>query len=783
MNKLIISITIACTLLFTGELFAQSKASNVTDRMIIKYKTQSLNQAASFRHSERVSNQQALRVVADIQTNLKSKASYVRGSAKTNLHVVKLDKMYHVAELKSLAQALKDDDANIEYAEPDLRMFPLNVSPNDTYYQYYQWSFHSTYGINMPAAWEISTGSEDVVVAVIDSGILRNHMDFSSTRLLDGYDFMSAVEGTTYYLEDLYQAADGDGRDADSSDVGDYVDATELPESMKMHCSESFSTWHGTHVAGTIGAEANDGFGVAGIDWKAKILPIRVLGKCGGYMLDIAEAIVWAAGGDVQNVPKNLHPANVINLSLGGEYESCPNTYQLAINKAKELGAFVVAAAGNDNKNVSTASPANCDNVFTVGASQKTGRRSAFSNYGTNVDILAPGGTGGQFGSCDTDIPSTADGGETLPLEDSQHLCLAGTSMAAPHVSGVASLMLAANPNLTPTQIAATLKASARSHVDSSCHILGCGVGLLDANEALIGVMVPVAVSELTSLNRSNYVELNWSDNSEYEKEFEILRSKKSATFEVIASVGKNISTYRDLNVSAGDYDYKVIAKNGDWKSSNNPTTSINVSLFAPHNLSISMKKNIGNTLTWLDANNAVAEYVLERSVNDGEFVEVARSSMKAFQDPEIADGKRYAYRVKAIFGEISSEYTEVTVLWVPLNTPTISYAQKIGSGVLLKWNDHSISETQYQIERSTDAEAFYLIGSVDENVTEFIDKNLSASTKYYYRVRAINAEMDSNYTSTLVYTAPSDSSAGGALQLLWLLMFGIVLIQSNTRR
>ena len=774
MNKFIVNITAACALLFTCDLLAQSSVRHSTDRMIIKYKTQPTNQTASFIQSKRGVNQQGLRLVTDIQTNLKSKASYVRGSDKTNVHVVKLDKMYGVTELKNLAQTLKNDDANIEYAEPDYRMFPFSVTPNDTYYQEFQWSFHDTFGINMPKAWEITTGSEDVVVAVIDSGILKNHMDFSSTRLLDGYDFMSAIEGNLYYAEMLYQAGDGDGRDGDSSDVGDWVDEDDLLASMKDWCEAGDSSWHGTHVAGTIGAEANDGFGVAGIDWKAKILPVRVLGRCGGYISDIADAIEWAAGGDITGVPKNIHPANVINLSLGGGYDACPYTYQRAISEAQQLGAFVVAAAGNDNINAASVTPANCAGVFTVGASQRSSMRSDFSNFGSHVDILAPGGSGN---NCADDIYSALDSGTTSPLGDSSHDCYRGTSMAAPHVAGVASLMIAANPDLTPNQISAALKSSARSHIDTSCGTTRCGAGLLDAHQALLDIKVPTAASDLMALNDGSKVDLSWKDTSEYEKSFKIYRSKNNSVFELIATRSANTQSYTDNNLIIGEYEYKLVAVNGIWASDDSNTVKTTISLYAPNDLSGSYAKSQGISIKWLDGKNYGVTYIIERAVADGEFVELTRNNTLQFTDNDTLDGMRYRYRVKSFIAEQSSDYTNELEVISTMLTPNISYIQKKGQGAVLSWVDNSESESRYEIDRSLDGTNFTTIGSVNANVTTYNDRNIRSSVHYFYRIRAVNEHTQSSYSAVIEFIGPSGSS-GGAVHAYWLWLLALLFIR-----
>ena len=200
---------------------------------------------------------------------------------------------------------------------------------------------------------------------------------------MQGYDFIT----------DTAISNDGDGRDSDASDPGDAIAAGECGNGKPLQARTS--SWHGTHVAGTIAAKTNNGLGVAGVAFNAKVLPLRVLGKCGGYTSDIADAITWASGGTVAGVPANANKARVINMSLGGT-GACDTTTQTAINGARSRGTVVIVAAGNDNMNVSNASPANCSGVVAIAATDKAGGRASYSNYGTLIDVAAPGGdTGG----------------------------------------------------------------------------------------------------------------------------------------------------------------------------------------------------------------------------------------------------------------------------------------------------------------------------------------------------------------------------------------------------
>jgi serine protease len=342
-------------------------------------------------------------------------------------------------------------------------MVPL-ATPNDPMYSQ-QWDFfEATGGLRLPAAWDKSTGS-GINVAVIDTGY-RPHADLSG-QILPGYDF---IANTTI-------ANDGNGRDSDASDPGDWTPAGSC--SAGVPASDESSSWHGTHVAGTIAAKTNNGVGVAGVAYGAKIVPARVLGRCGGYTSDIADAIVWTSGGSVTGVPANANKARVLNLSLGGS-GACDATTQNAINSARSRGAVVVVAAGNSNVNASNASPANCAGVIAVAATGRSGGKASYSNYGTVVDVAAPGGDYG------AGILSTLNSGTSTPASDS-YASYMGTSMATPHVAGVAALMLSANPNLTPDEVEARLKSTARAF-PAACP--GCGAGIVDA-EAAVNAALP----------------------------------------------------------------------------------------------------------------------------------------------------------------------------------------------------------------------------------------------------------------------------------------------------
>jgi serine protease len=217
------------------------------------------------------------------------------------------------------------------------------------------------------------------------------------------------------------------------------------------------------------------------MNWNAKILPVRVLGKCGGTFDDITAGVLWAAGLPVAGAPANLTPARVINMSLGG-FSPCPQAMQDAINTALAQGAVITVAAGNETVDASNSAPANCGGVITVGASTRQGNSASYSNYGNRLDLSAPGGGGVQADW----ILSTSNDGVSKPGNPTYTREI-GTSFAAPYVAGTASLMFSRNPNLTPGQVLATIASTARNFPPGSlCAQSGsCGAGLLDAGLAV----------------------------------------------------------------------------------------------------------------------------------------------------------------------------------------------------------------------------------------------------------------------------------------------------------
>ena len=462
-------------------------------------------------------------------------------STATGAHVLQINKRVTRAEAEALAKELVSRDSSISYAEPDLIMEKMGT-PNDTYYSY-QWHYYDAVGgMRADIAWDKSIGT-GVTVAVIDTGY-RPHVDLAA-NLLPGYDFIST----------LAVSNDGDLRDSDASDPGDAVVAGEC--GMGKPISDQSSSWHGTHVAGTVAAVTNNGLGMAGVAYGAKVVPVRVLGKCGGYTSDIADGIIWASGGTVSGVPANANPAKVLNMSLGGS-GSCSTTTQSAINSARSRGSVVVVAAGNSNVNASNANPANCAGVVTIAATTKSGGKASYSNYGTVVDLAAPGGDSSGW------VWSTLNSGTTAPAADN-YAGYQGTSMATPHVAGVAALMLSKNPALTPDEIEAKLKSSARAF-PATCS--GCGTGLLDANAAVDAAMgvggggsTGTTVAEVESNNSTMKAQaISTSDTT---VNGSISKSTDLDYYVVQVPAGKTLAATLTMSSTTNDYDLNAYNSSG----------------------------------------------------------------------------------------------------------------------------------------------------------------------------------------------------------------------------
>ncbi len=521
----------ALALVLCSGTAAMAADANFTDRIIVKYRAVPATAAAQATQARGAELSAARFGVA---------MSRVRTTALGS-QVLRADRRLSLAAADRLAADIAASDPNVEYAEPD-RIMRRTLTPNDSRYNEQWHYFESTGGINAPAAWDKSTGA-GVVVAVIDTGY-RPHADLAA-NLLPGYDFIG----------DTFVANDGNGRDSDASDPGDWINAGECGPGDPATFESS--SWHGTHVAGTIAAVTNNANGVAGVAFNAKVVPARVLGKCGGYTSDIADAIVWTSGGAVSGVPANANPAKVLSISLGGG-GSCGATTQNAINSARSRGASVIVAAGNSNANASNFSPANCSGVVTVAATGRNGGKASYSNFGATVEVAAPGGSGGA-----NSVLSTLNAGSTSPGADNYAL-YNGTSMATPHVSGVAALMLSVKSTLTPDQVTSILQSTARPF-PATCS--QCGSGIVNANaavDAALGTVPPVdppgTIAETESNNTRATSQVISADNTTVNG---VMGSSSDTDYyRVSLPAGRTLVSTLTPNASS-DYDLFVYNSNG----------------------------------------------------------------------------------------------------------------------------------------------------------------------------------------------------------------------------
>jgi serine protease len=369
------------------------------------------------------------------------------------VQVFEIDMPFGINSAESAARVtstldLLRENPDVEYAHLDGIVVAHAAPVDDPCYalQWHYWphgtgDLQSNGGIDLPAAWPTNTGSADVVVAVIDTGLVASHPDFNGANIIPGWDFID--------------------NDPDATDAG--------PN----------NGFHGTHVAGTIGVlGTNNGGGAASANWNVKIQPVRALdGEGSGSFLGIANAITWAAGGTLSDGNTNPTPAKVINMSLGGRLQCLPNNAGAiidAINFAASQGVVVVVSAGNDNASASGSTPASCPNTLTVAATDFAGQRSWFSNFGDMVDIAAPGG------STDDDLNGDGNPDGVLSSVNTGYAFYQGTSMAAPHVAGVAALVFANHPGASAQQVTDMILKAA---TPTSCD-LPCGVGLLNAAAA-----------------------------------------------------------------------------------------------------------------------------------------------------------------------------------------------------------------------------------------------------------------------------------------------------------
>lgn len=521
---LIVKGMLSASLLFTSAMAQTSSTEELHSRLIIKWKAQPSR-----------SHTQILEATSTHLRNIMGVGMLQRRGISNYMDGMQLQTPLNRKDFaKALAQL--NADPNVEFAVEDKRRHIMAL-PDDQYFtagsnrtgQWYlndpaansQW----VSAINAISAWNYSTGggaANGIIIADVDTGVIFDHPDLLSVasggKLLPGYDFVDCDQSTCTGSGLTFLAAnDGDGWDNDPSDPGDWVsnqDKTNNPAVFDSSCAVENSSWHGTRVSGILGALTNNTIGIAGTGYNARILPVRALGKCGGYDSDIIAGMKWAAGMAVPGVPVNPNPAKIINLSLGSA-GSC-GVYQDVVNSIRALGITIVASAGNDS--AATNAPANCTGVIGVVALRNTGTKVGFSSLGPEISISAPGGNCvNSSGACLFSIDTTTNLGTTSPgtndYTDELNPNL-GTSFSAPIVSGTIALMLGANPSLTPSVIISRLKATATAFPQTetntctapgtapispsainagpcNCTTSLCGAGMVNALAAVQSVVPP----------------------------------------------------------------------------------------------------------------------------------------------------------------------------------------------------------------------------------------------------------------------------------------------------
>lgn len=397
-------------------------------------------------------------------------------SGSTSL--IEFDSDLPLEQAQRLAEELSAQPG-IVWAEPDVLLTPAEaVFPNDPLFdeQWYLWDSDDTAGgfsVRAPQVWGATTGDDSVVVAVIDTGV-ADHPDLAGT-VRPGYDFVSNIP----------MANDGDSWDPNPADPGDWVSSADIAsgEFPSSCVSTSNSSWHGTHVAGIAAAVQDNDYGISGAAPGVTILNVRALGKCGGFLSDIAAAVRWAVGDVVLDrntgvpLPVNPTPASVVNLSLGGT-ASCSTAMSEAVSIATDRGALVIAAAGNSSAPLGEYVPANCPGVLSVVATDRDGARASYSNYGTDADPASIAAPGGGTISAILATDNTGRQGPEQPDFGSKR----GTSMATPLVSAAAALLYSVGLD-SPDTVRSRLLESVQpfpNNVGSPCTLTECGTGIVD---------------------------------------------------------------------------------------------------------------------------------------------------------------------------------------------------------------------------------------------------------------------------------------------------------------
>jgi len=559
-----------------------------TPRMIVKFRSASTTDRAQVQQSasgETATNSLVTKFAGRAGLAIREARGLIGG-----MNVLRIDPRPGESFEQQLERVRSDGD--VEFAVPDERRFAQAI-PSDPLYAG-QWYLQNAQpaAINAQGAWDTSVGSAGVVIAVIDTGILYGHPDLKraniSGRVLPGYDFIT----------DPAIANDGDGRDSDPTDPGDWVTSAESASSGTFNnCGASNSSWHGTRTAGIVGALSNNSVGVTGVTWNSWILPARALGKCGGYDSDIMTAMAWAAGVHVAGVPDNPYPAKIENLSLGSDCDQktpswqhcCPASYQTLVTDLASRGVLVVAAAGNEGEAVGV--PANCHGVVAVAGLRHIGTKVGYSSLGDDVSVAAPGGNCvNTSGPCLFPINTTSNDGTTTagnPIYTDQINYSVGTSFSAPIVSGIAGLMVSVNGNLGAAQLLARLTelgatmpfpvsptapmCHAPTQVvtpndlqdECSCTTTTCGAGMANAVGALNAALRPIAA---------------------------VVRPASVVAGQPVALSGAGSAGACNRTIPGSGYSWSIVSGTGSLTSTNTAATSLNA---APTSGSVTVRLTV----------------------------------------------------------------------------------------------------------------------------------------------------------------------------------------------
>lgn len=648
---------------------------------------------------------------------------------------------------------------NVAEVRLDSRVQAETLTLSDPYYSRYQDALFGTYGIDAESAWSITKGN-GVTVAVVDTGILKNHPDISS-NIVGGYDFVGANAPGNYFT-----ANDGDGWDSDASDPGNWGD------SAVSGCSASNSNWHGSHVSGTIAAIQNNGIGVTGVAPEAKILPVRALGRCGGYMSDLLAAMRWAAGLSVSGAPSNPNPARIMNLSLGAS-DTCTGSLATAVNDVTAAGTLIIAAAGNDNANASMTFPANCSNVLTVAAVSDAGARSTFSNYGGVVDIAAPGGEVYPTFTASTAIVSLSNTGTTAPGTDS-YAGMAGTSMATPHVTGVAALALAVNPFLSVSELRSVLldhvKAFAPDPVPApvsgdstypTCNMSNsCGVGIVDAGAAVSYAASTVRPAPPTAVSASRDktdVTVSWTASASAGSSPIINYVVQANGTDSCTTASSSDTSCKISAMEPGTYTFTVQAVNTQGRSALSAASDSLVVVSAPSVVqNVLVSRTLRSvTVSW-SAPQSTGGLTVSYTVSGLPTGDVYTSDT-SFTFDSLTLGTTYNFAVTATNSEGASAPVAadpVTVVTPPSSARNVSASRQLRS-VTVTWDPPTDSgglPVSYTVNASADATA-------TTSDTQYTFNDLTPGTIYTFWVTATNSEGASFAEPSApvgVYTPPS---------------------------